>query len=89
MFTFPRHPEIGVTSYAKMVYFSESISAVDLKRMLTYIPSNTGLSPREVDILGTKYHIYMPPNGRMNIAGLNVLSMPVVAAALDAVVRGL
>ena len=34
------------------------------------------------------YHIYLPPNGRLNVAGLNEDNVGVVARAIDEVVRG-
>lgn len=51
-------------------------------------PSFSGLSPRQVETLVSKHHIYLPSNGRINVAGLNPRTIPIVAKAIDEVVRG-
>ncbi len=53
--------------------------------MLT-LTSYSGLTPEQVERLWRK-HIYLPSTGRINVAGLNPMSLPVVAAAIDEVVR--
>jgi aspartate aminotransferase len=45
-----------------------------------------GLSEHQVGVLISKYHIYLPWNGRINVAGLNELNIPIVADAVDFVV---
>lgn len=45
-----------------------------------------GLTEQQVEILTSKYHIYLPWNGRINVAGLNELNIPLVADAIDYVV---
>lgn len=46
-----------------------------------------GLTPSQVDRLREEYAIYMPPNGRINLAGLNHANVEYVAKALIAVMR--
>ncbi|KAA8652630.1 Aspartate aminotransferase [Aspergillus tanneri] len=46
-----------------------------------------GLSERQVDMLIARYHIYLPRNGRINVAGLNDSNVHAVARGIDNVVR--
>ena len=50
--------------------------------------SYTGLSPAQCARMVEEFHIYMLPSGRINVAGLNEASVPILADAIDAVVRG-
>ncbi|KAM6487565.1 aspartate aminotransferase [Trichoderma sp. SZMC 28011] len=45
------------------------------------------LSPRQCSVLIQQFHIYLPPNGRINISGLNKSNIERVARAIDYVVR--
>ncbi|QYT05326.1 Aspartate transaminase [Trichoderma simmonsii] len=45
------------------------------------------LSPRQCSVLIQEFHIYLPPNGRINISGLNKSNVERVARAIDYVVR--
>ena len=47
--------------------------------------SYTGLTPEQVQFLQEEKGIYMPNNGRINIAGLNTQNISAVAEALLAV----
>ncbi|RAL08526.1 aspartate transaminase, cytoplasmic [Aspergillus homomorphus CBS 101889] len=49
--------------------------------------SYTGLSPTQIDVLRTKYHIYMLQSGRISISGLSGKNVAYVAKAIDNVVR--
>lgn len=51
--------------------------------MFSFLP----LSPQQVDLLSTQFHVWMPDNGRMNMAGLSEANIERVAFAIDAVVR--
>jgi aspartate/tyrosine/aromatic aminotransferase len=44
--------------------------------------SFTGLNPEQVQLLRKEKAIYMPNNGRINIAGLNTQNVAYVAEAL-------
>jgi aspartate aminotransferase, cytoplasmic len=54
--------------------------------MLT-IDSYLGLNPTQCCKLVDHFHIYLPTNGRINIAGLNDSCIERVASAIDTVVR--
>lgn len=47
-----------------------------------------GIGKEQVERLIDEFHIYLPPNGRINVAGLNDGNVGVVARAIDQVVRG-
>ena len=47
----------------------------------------TGLTPRQVELMREKYHIYMTTNGRISISGLNTHNTEYVAEAFRAVIR--
>lgn len=47
-----------------------------------------GIGEEQVERLIDEFHIYVPPNGRINVAGLNERNVGVVARAVDQVVRG-
>ncbi|KAH6661552.1 pyridoxal phosphate-dependent transferase [Plectosphaerella plurivora] len=47
----------------------------------------TGLSAEQVDMLRSRWHVYMLPSGRMSVSGLNESNIDYVASAIDAVVR--
>ncbi|KEY70216.1 hypothetical protein S7711_03433 [Stachybotrys chartarum IBT 7711] len=47
--------------------------------------SYTGLSPSEVEVLRTRFHIYMLSSGRISVAGLNSKNVKYVGAAIHAV----
>jgi aspartate/tyrosine/aromatic aminotransferase len=49
--------------------------------------SYTGLSKEQVLRLQTKYAIYMPTSGRINIAGLNSQNLPTITEALNSVIE--
>lgn len=49
--------------------------------------SRLGLSPEQVDRLREEYGIYMVGDSRINIAGLNAQTVPVLAQAIAAVTR--
>ncbi|KAI9226190.1 MAG: aspartate aminotransferase [Piptocephalis tieghemiana] len=49
--------------------------------------SFTGLTPAQVSLLQSKYHIYMTNNGRISMAGLNSHNVEYMAKAVDDVVR--
>lgn len=51
--------------------------------MFSFLP----LLPEQVECLITMFHIWMPDNGRMNMAGLTEENIEKVAFAIDAVVR--
>ncbi|KAG9252363.1 aspartate transaminase [Emericellopsis atlantica] len=46
----------------------------------------TGLNESEVELLRTKWHVYMLPSGRMSVAGLNSRNVSYVADAIHDVV---
>jgi aspartate aminotransferase len=46
------------------------------------------LTPAQCSTLVERYHIYLPTNGRINIAGLNDSCVERVALAIGTVVRG-
>ncbi|OJJ01688.1 hypothetical protein ASPVEDRAFT_52588 [Aspergillus versicolor CBS 583.65] len=46
-----------------------------------------GIGEEQVERLINEFHIYLPPNGRINVAGLNERNVGVVARAIDQVVR--
>lgn len=48
----------------------------------------SGLSEAQVDELINKHHIYLPGNGRFNVAGFNDSNLDYVVEAIDKVVRG-
>ena len=52
--------------------------------MFTY----TGLTPAQCERMVEEFHIYMLATGRINVAGLNAESVPILVDAIDAVVRG-
>lgn len=47
-----------------------------------------GISPHQVEELREKWAIYIPSNGRINLAGLNTQNLPYVAKALASVLKG-
>lgn len=47
-----------------------------------------GIGKEQAERLIDEFHIYLPPNGRINVAGLNDGNVGVVARAIDQVVRG-
>ena len=47
----------------------------------------THLTEGQIADLAAKHHVYLPGNGRLNVAGMNDRNMENLAAALDAVVR--
>lgn len=47
----------------------------------------TGLSPEQVDVMVEKHHIYMLRNGRISMCGLSERTVPLLADAIDDVVR--
>lgn len=51
--------------------------------------SYTGLTPAQCERMVEEFHVYMLGNSRINVAGLNEATVPVLADAIDAVVRGL
>jgi aspartate/tyrosine/aromatic aminotransferase len=51
--------------------------------MFTY----TGMTPRQVENMTAKHHIYMTKDGRISLAGLNQAKCGYVAAAIDDSVR--
>lgn len=56
---------------------------VDQIGMFTF----TGLSPRQVENMTGKWHIYMTKDGRISLAGLNKAKCEYVARAIDDSVR--
>jgi aspartate aminotransferase len=46
-----------------------------------------GLIPEQVDLLKVEHGIYMPSNGRINVAGLNATNLPAVTQAIQAVLH--
>ncbi|PYI25762.1 aspartate transaminase, cytoplasmic [Aspergillus indologenus CBS 114.80] len=56
---------------------------VDQNGMFCY----TGLTPAQVEVLKTKYHIYLLKSGRISICGLSTKNVVYVARAIDEVVR--
>ncbi|VUC21469.1 unnamed protein product [Clonostachys rosea] len=50
--------------------------------------SYTGLTKEEVEVLRTKYHIYMLPSGRASVCGLTNANVKYVAQAIHNVVTG-
>jgi hypothetical protein len=48
--------------------------------------SYTGLSPAQCARMVEEFHIYMLPSGRINVAGLNEATVPILADAIHAVV---
>lgn len=46
-----------------------------------------GLSEEQVEMLISQHHIYLPANGRINVAGLNDSNIQTVARAIDSVIR--
>lgn len=58
--------------------------------LLHYLITNCrylNLTPQQCQSLVEYHHIYLPPNGRINISGLNQSSIATVAKILDHVVR--
>jgi len=57
----------------------------DWKHIVTQIGmfSFTGLTPKQVDMMIKKYHIYMLDNGRISMAGLNGSNIKYVAKAIN------
>ncbi|KAF7563690.1 hypothetical protein G7046_g487 [Stylonectria norvegica] len=51
--------------------------------MFSFLP----LSPEHIEMLSSKFHIWMPDNGRMNMAGLNDQNIDRVASSINAVVQ--
>ncbi|KAI5479650.1 glycosyltransferase family 2 protein [Pseudohyphozyma bogoriensis] len=49
--------------------------------------SYTGLTERQCESLLQDHHIYLPPNGRISISGLNTKNVAYVAECFDKVVR--
>lgn len=49
--------------------------------------SFTGLSPKQVEYLTSKHHIYLTKNGRISMAGLNTTNVAYFAKAVDEAVR--
>lgn len=49
--------------------------------------SFTGLSPKQVEFLTEKHHIYLTKNGRISMAGLNTSNVGYFAKAVDEAVR--
>jgi aspartate/tyrosine/aromatic aminotransferase len=47
-----------------------------------------GLAADEIGELQSARHVYMPPDGRINVAGLNERNVDYVADSLAAVLRG-
>lgn len=47
----------------------------------------TGLNVRQVELLRSRWHVYMLPSGRMSISGLNERNIDHVISAVDDVVR--
>lgn len=45
------------------------------------------LTPQQCQSLVEDHHIYLPPNGRINISGLNQSNIATVAKVVDYVVR--
>uniref|UniRef100_A0A8H7KFP4 Aminotransferase class I/classII large domain-containing protein n=1 Tax=Bionectria ochroleuca TaxID=29856 RepID=A0A8H7KFP4_BIOOC len=64
-------PETGVTLRGKQDSFRAYLT----------------LTPAQCKKLIDKYHIYLPPNGRINVSGLNESNLGKVATAIDQVVR--
>ncbi|TYJ57671.1 hypothetical protein B9479_001524 [Cryptococcus floricola] len=50
--------------------------------------SYTGLTAEQCETLTDKHHIYVPPSGRISVAGLNDGNVEYVAESIDKVVRG-
>lgn len=50
--------------------------------------SYTGLSKSQSERMVEEFHIYMLNSGRINVAGLNEASIPILADAIHAVVTG-
>lgn len=51
--------------------------------MRSYLP----LAKEEIIKLRERFHIYLPDNGRVNVAGLNPTNLGSVASAINEVVR--
>lgn len=49
--------------------------------------SFTGLTPAQVERLAAEYSVYMVPNGRANIAGINKHNVEYVAKAIHEVTK--
>ncbi|CAH6721847.1 aspartate aminotransferase, cytoplasmic [[Candida] jaroonii] len=47
----------------------------------------TDLTPQQIDTLINEYHIYLPYNGRFNVAGFNNANLDYVIESIDEVVR--
>jgi aspartate aminotransferase len=47
----------------------------------------TGLTVEQVNLLRSRWHVYMLPSGRMSVSGLNEGNVDYVASAIDDVVR--
>lgn len=62
---------------------SDELSAIQNQRGLF---SMTGLNREQVTLLRTEHGIYMPPNGRINIAGLTSQNVKYVAEAIREVI---
>lgn len=45
------------------------------------------LTPAQCRMLASRYHIYLPENGRINISGLSLQNVSSVARAIDQIVR--
>ncbi len=50
--------------------------------------SYTGLSKAQCDRMVEEFHVYMLDTGRINVAGLNEATVPILARAIHAVVTG-
>ena len=49
--------------------------------------SFTGLTPEQVNVMVDHHHIYMTPNGRISLSGLNTNNVEYVAKAIKNVVE--
>lgn len=59
----------------------------DQRLMAAFTRSLLPLTPQQVEQL-CQQHIYLPPNGRINISGLNERNMSSVVSAIEKVVKG-
>ena len=69
----------GLADALRLATNSDRFDFVDLHRGMF---SRLGLTPGQVQTLRTEHGIYMVGDSRVNIAGLNALTVPVLAAAI-------
>lgn len=67
---------------------SEHSVVCDDDQWLTMASSFTGINEGQSKALVERAHVYLTPNGRISMAGLNTKNVRYFAEALDKAVRG-